>query len=146
VVVVVVNPILQRLQRRHKLLVSYCYPVLSLYNSDILPFGQHMTNMVNNSPALILFQLLRGIIWASLAGLVIQMTTGNWWIKGIIIGLLFGVMATGGLLLPNPYMPAEVRWIHLWETSTSNFLFGFVAGWILRWPKVKHRQDPLTSG
>lgn len=115
-------------------------------NSDILPFGQHMTNMVNHSPVLIFFQLFRGVLWAGLAWLVIQMTEGSWWIKGIIIGLLFGVMATGGLLLPNPYMPAEVRWIHLWETSTSNFLFGFAAGWILRWPKVKHMQDPLTSG
>lgn len=115
-------------------------------NSDIVPFGQHMLGIVTDGPALIFFQLIRGVIWASLAWLVIQMTEGSWWIKGLIIGLLFGVMATGGLLLPNPFMPAEVRWAHLWETSSSNFVFGFIAGWILRWPLLKGLQDKTTSG
>lgn len=128
--------------------IAWQSPAVRLFyqdNSDILPFVQHMTNMVNHSPVLIFFQLFRGVLWAGLAWLVIQMTTGNWWIKGIIIGLLFGVMATGGLLLPNPYMPAEVRWMHLWETSSSNFLFGFIAGWVLRWPRLKAFPDKATS-
>jgi hypothetical protein len=30
------------------------------------------------------------------------------------------------LLLPNPYMPPTVRMVHLLETATSNFLFGWL--------------------
>jgi hypothetical protein len=44
---------------------------------------------------------------------------------------LFAVM-TSQLLLPNPLMPAEVRMAHLLETSTSNFLFGWLVVLILR--------------
>jgi hypothetical protein len=38
------------------------------------------------------------------------------------------------LLLPNPLMPAEVRMVHLVETASSNFLFGWLLVWLLlRW-------------
>ncbi len=128
--------------------IAWQSPAVRLFyqgNSDMLPFSQHLTSMMNDSPGLIFFQLFRGVLWASLAWLVLQMTEESWWIKGLIIGLLFGVMATSGLLLPNPFMPAEVRWVHLWETSSSNFVFGFIAGWVLRWPSVKAFQDKATS-
>jgi hypothetical protein len=35
------------------------------------------------------------------------------------------------LLLPNPYMPHEVRMAHLVETASSNFIFGVFIGWLL---------------
>jgi hypothetical protein len=34
------------------------------------------------------------------------------------------------LLLPNPYMPEAVRMAHLMETASSNFIFGFLVGWL----------------
>jgi hypothetical protein len=42
------------------------------------------------------------------------------------VALLFGVVMTSQLLLPNPLMPPAVRMAHLVETSTSNFLFGWL--------------------
>ena len=51
---------------------------------------------------------------------------------------------TAPLLLPNPLMPEEVRMAHLLETSTSNFLFG----WILVLVLVKFspwRQRAVTT-
>ncbi|MEZ5039572.1 MAG: hypothetical protein R2828_06760 [Saprospiraceae bacterium] len=101
-------------------------------STDILPFGEHMLDLLKHNPTLLLFQLFRGILWGALAWLVMRMTNGNWLLKAVFIGLLFGIMATGGLLLPNPFMPAEVRWAHFWETSTSNCLFGISCGYVLR--------------
>ncbi|HEX5834694.1 MAG TPA: hypothetical protein VFY34_12605, partial [Pyrinomonadaceae bacterium] len=56
---------------------------------------------------------------------------GEWWESGLAVALLFAVM-TSQLLLPNPLMPAEVRMVHLVETATSNFLFGWLVVLILR--------------
>jgi hypothetical protein len=38
------------------------------------------------------------------------------------------------LLLPNPYMPADIRLSHLVETLGSNLIFGFGVGWSLSPP------------
>jgi hypothetical protein len=39
---------------------------------------------------------------------------------------MFGVVFSSQLLIPNEFMPTDVRMAHLLETSTSNFLFGFL--------------------
>ncbi|MBX2872946.1 MAG: hypothetical protein KTR30_12620 [Saprospiraceae bacterium] len=100
-------------------------------STDILPFGTHMLKVVQGEPSLIFFQLFRGVIWAGLAILIAESVGAVWWIKALLTGLIFGVMLAGGLLLPNPFMPSAVRWPHLWETSISNFLFGFLAIYLL---------------
>jgi hypothetical protein len=60
------------------------------------------------------------------------MMKGRWWEAALAVALLFSVVMNTQLLLPNPLMPAEVRMIHLLETATSNFLFGWLAVWLLR--------------
>jgi len=90
-----------------------------------------MLSVVKGEPGLIAFQFFRGVIWAGLAILIAESTSAVWWIKSTLTGLIFGVMLAGGLLLPNPFMPEAVRWAHLWETSTSNFLFGVLAIYML---------------
>ena len=35
------------------------------------------------------------------------------------------------LLLPNPYMSEIVAQTHLVETASSNFIFGWLVGWLL---------------
>jgi hypothetical protein len=47
---------------------------------------------------------------------------------GVALSVLGGVAP---LLLPNPYMPAAVRAVHLWEVGLSNLAFGCLAGWLL---------------
>lgn len=34
------------------------------------------------------------------------------------------------LIIPNPYFPDAVRWVHFAEVVTSNFLFGAIVGWL----------------
>jgi len=37
---------------------------------------------------------------------------------------------SAGLLMPNPYMPYDVRMAHLLETGSSDFLFGMFVVWL----------------
>jgi hypothetical protein len=75
---------------------------------------------------LFLLQVVRALLWTALAVPVIKMMKGAWWHSGLAVALLFGVFMTAPLLLPNTLMPEEVRMAHLLETSTSNFLFGWL--------------------
>ena len=94
-------------------------------------FIVHIANLLRAEPLLFVLQALRALMWTAIAVPVIKMMKGEWWEAGLAVALLFAVM-TSQLLLPNPLMPAEVRMVHLLETSTSNFLFGWLVVLILR--------------
>ena len=85
-----------------------------------------MSSVMRETPLLIPLQAVRAILWAAIAVPVIRMMKGRWWEAGLAVALLFGVVATSLLLLPNSLMPPEVRMAHLLETTTSNFLFGWL--------------------
>ena len=80
---------------------------------------------------IILFEMMRGIIWAALALLVILMMKGNRWETGLAVSLSFSVLMGFLLLLPNPYMPDTIRIAHFVEVFSSNFLFGWIVVWLL---------------
>lgn len=88
-------------------------------------FITHMRNLVRDEPQLFLLQGVRALMWTAIAIPVIKMMKGKWWEAGLAVALLFAMTSTQ-LLIPNPLMPAEVRMAHLWETVTSNFLFGWL--------------------
>jgi hypothetical protein len=90
-----------------------------------------MSSVMRETPWLIPLQAVRAILWAAIAVPVIRMMKGEWWEAGLAVALLFGVVATCLLLLPNPLMPPEVRMVHLLETATSNFLFGWLVVLVL---------------
>ncbi|MCZ6670667.1 MAG: hypothetical protein O6947_06530 [Acidobacteria bacterium] len=79
---------------------------------------------------LIPFQILRGLLWVVVALPVLRMMRGRFWESGLAVGLLFAVLMNAQLLLPNPYMPEGVRWLHLIETAPSNFLLGWCIAWL----------------
>lgn len=94
-------------------------------------FIAHIANLLRDEPLLFLLQAVRALMWTAIAVPVIKMLRGEWWETGLAVALLFAVM-TSLLLLPNPLMPQEVRMVHLLETATSNFLFGWLVVLILR--------------
>ena len=101
--------------------------VRAYYNgSDPGSLLAQMNSVVRNTPMLLPLQAVRAILWTLLAVPVIRMMKGQWWEAGLAVALLFGVVMTCPLLLPNPFMPAEVRMTHLVETASSNFLFGWL--------------------
>lgn len=84
-----------------------------------------MRAVTRDTPLLLPLQVVRALLWAALAVPVIRMMRGQWWEAGLAVALLFaGVNAQ--LLLPNPFMPRDVRMVHLLETASSNFLFGWL--------------------
>jgi hypothetical protein len=94
-------------------------------------FLAQMRSVVRDTPLLLPLQVVRAILWTAIAVPVIRMMKGQWWEAGLAVALLFAVTGSQ-LLLPNPLMPQEVRMVHLLETATSNFLFGWLIVLILR--------------
>jgi hypothetical protein len=94
-------------------------------------FFAHMGTVLRNTSWLIPFQILRAMFWVLLALPVIRMMKGQWQETAVAIGLVFAVVMNAQLLLPNPYMPEAVRFTHLIETASSNFIFGLLVGWLL---------------
>ena len=85
----------------------------------------------NITSGLYFFQIFRGLIWIAIGYLVLISVEGSARKKGIILGLLFSVISSSQLLLPNPIMPEMVRIAHLIETSTSNLIWGFILAYTL---------------
>jgi hypothetical protein len=100
--------------------------------SDPGSFLAQLSTVVRDQPLLLLLQAVRAILWTAIAVPVIRMMKGQWWEAGLVVALLFAVVMSSQLLLPNPLMPPEVRMAHLLETASSNFLFGWLIVLVLR--------------
>ena len=87
--------------------------------------------VLRDTPWLIPFQLLRALLCALLALPVVRLLKGSRRESALAVGALFAVLMNAQLLLPNPYMPAGMLITHLIETASSNFIFGFLVGWLL---------------
>jgi hypothetical protein len=49
----------------------------------------------------------------------------------LVLALVYSIIGGVAPLLPdNPYMPPDIRFYHAIETTTSNFLFGLVVGYL----------------
>ncbi|UCC74796.1 MAG: hypothetical protein JSV86_09685 [Gemmatimonadota bacterium] len=105
-------------------------------SAEIRPFFAHLAGLIDEDPWIFPWQLLRGLLWVGLAVPVILMMKGKRWEASLALGLLFGLLLTTPLIIPNPLMPAPVRLAHFLETSTSTFAYGWLIGWLLRAPDV----------
>lgn len=90
-------------------------------------------------------QIVRGlgyavIVWVLISQLRASRATAAW-VCGLTLSILGGVAP---LILPNPYLPDHVRHAHLIETSVSNFLFGWLAGWVLASIRRESALDEAT--
>ncbi|HKB64329.1 MAG TPA: hypothetical protein VKC61_00645 [Pyrinomonadaceae bacterium] len=103
-------------------------------------FLAQISSVIRETSWLIPLQAVRALLWAALALPVIRMMKGRWWEAGLAVALLFGVVMNTQLLLPNPLMPQEVRMMHLLETATSNFLFGWLIVLVLCWRRRSERE------
>jgi hypothetical protein len=105
--------------------------VLAYYGGkDPGSFLAQISSVLRDTPLLVPLQVLRALLWTAIATVVIRMMKGHWWEAGLAVALLFSVMSAQ-LLIPNPLMPYEVRMVHLLETASSNFLFGWLVVMVL---------------
>ena len=53
------------------------------------------------------------------------------WSGALAVGLAFTLVSgVATLIIPNPFFPDSVRWVHFGEVTSSNFVFGVVVGWV----------------
>ena len=82
--------------------------------------------------AIVPFQVLRGLGFLAVAWAIVRLTDGTRWHVAVRVGVTLSIVGgVAPLLVPNPYMPAFVRYAHMVETGTSNLLFGLFVGWLL---------------
>lgn len=108
-------------------------------SANLLPFLTHFQGLFRSDPFIILFQLLRGALWTTLALLITRMMRAKRWESLLAVALIFaGLLVSGVGLFPNPYMPFQVRMSHFYEILSSMLLFGGIAGWVL-YPRENKR-------
>ena len=82
---------------------------------------------------LIMLQLfVRGPLFVAIGFLIVRMAPATRMEHALAVGIAMSVL--GGvvpLLVPNPFLPDYVRWVHLAEVVCSNLVFGFIVGWLL---------------
>jgi len=112
--------------------VAWKNPEVQAYYGGTDPgsFFAQMSGIWATMPWMFPFQVFRAMLWTAFVLPVIRMHRGRQWEVGMSVALLFAVWSSM-LLLPNPYMPEAVRMTHLVETVSSNFIFGWLVGWLL---------------
>ena len=92
-------------------------------------FDEYYRDLV--APAWLLpFQVVRGAVWIVALLPVVRMMRGRWWEAGLACALLSSILTAGALLMPNPFMPDQMRFAHFFELLSSNFVFGWAIAFI----------------
>jgi len=98
----------------------------------IKPFFSHFWDLFRTDPIILPFQVLRGVLWTTLAIAIVWMMKAKRWEASLAVALTFAVLLSLPLgLFPNPYMPPMVARSHFLEVSSSMLLFGGIAGWVM---------------
>jgi len=110
--------------------IAWRNPAVAAYygGSDPGSFWAQIQSVWADNPGLFGAQAVRGLLWTLIALLVIRTMRQTRGEMMLALGLLFAVVMNAGLLLPNPYMPPDVRMTHLLETASSNLLYGALLG------------------
>ncbi|HUP24151.1 MAG TPA: hypothetical protein VNB06_14565 [Thermoanaerobaculia bacterium] len=115
---------------------------LALYfaaGTIIFPFVQPFYEGIGLPPLEVIVPLqlfVRGPLHVAICVLVVAMTGGTRAQRALLAGVVMaGLGGAIPLLVPNPYFPDAVRWVHFAEVVTSNFVFGTITGWVFasRW-------------
>ncbi len=97
--------------------------------SEMAPYTVQLASIFGDG--LYFLQLVRGSIWIAVTVPVAMMIGGSK-SRFLLIGVLSSLLPSSLLLIPNPYMPADIAMTHLVETATSNFLWGMAIVWATR--------------
>jgi hypothetical protein len=87
-------------------------------------YAAKMKDLASINAWLPILQFFRGLAWTGLIVLGVRVLNRPLRESGLLVGLLFGVFHSAGLLLPSAAMPAEMRLSHLPEIILSLVMFG----------------------
>ncbi len=106
--------------------------VLEFYQgTDPGSFFAQMRYVATSTPGLIPFQAFRALLWAAFALPVIRMLRHRPWVGALLTGLFLSIPMNIPHIVPNQYMPADVRLVHFIETASSTFIFGILMFFLL---------------
>jgi len=94
-------------------------------------FFKQLAWVWSTTPWMYFFQAFRGLIYFFIALPVVWMLKREPWEVGLAVALLFSVVGSALLILPNPLMGEAVSRVHLVETLVANSVFGWYTGWLL---------------
>ena len=86
----------------------------------------YSTQIVPSTATIVGLQLLfRGPVFVVICWLLARMIGLSGWKGALSVGLAFTILSgVAPLIMPNPYFPDTVRWVHFGEVVSSNFIFG----------------------
>ena len=87
-------------------------------------FLAQMQYVFTETPGLPVLQVFRSLLWIAFTLPVIRMLQKPEWYGAILTGLFVSLPMNIPHIIPNPYMPADVRLVHFAETASSNFILG----------------------
>jgi hypothetical protein len=87
-------------------------------------FIAQLVNVAKETPGLYGLQAFRSLLWLVIALPVISMLRHKNWSGALLTGLFVSLPMNIPHIIPNPYMPADVRAVHFTETVISTFIFG----------------------
>ena len=91
---------------------------------------------------ILLMQVARGLAFTGVIALLVRRLSGSRSTVAVLAGLTLAILGgVAPLIVPNPFMPIEIRIPHLFETSISNFLYGWLAAFLLAAPAGRTRMQ-----
>jgi hypothetical protein len=88
----------------------------------------------------------RGPVFVLICLLLLRMFRLNGWIGAFSLGLAFTLLSgVATLVLPNPVFPDSVRFAHLCEVTSSNFVFGCLVALVWGRPAAAGVKAKLTA-
>jgi hypothetical protein len=114
--------------------VAWKNPAILAYYQGTDPgsFFAQLANVARETPGLYGLQAFRSLLWLVIALPVISMLRHKKWSGALLTGLFVSLPMNIPHIIPNPYMPADVRAVHFTETVISTFIFGVLLFWLFR--------------
>jgi hypothetical protein len=93
-------------------------------------FFAQMHYVFSETPTLPALQAFRALLWVVFLLPVVAVLKHLGWGGALLTGLFASLPMNIPHIIPNPYMPTDVRMIHFIETASSTFLFGVLVFWL----------------
>ena len=112
--------------------VAWKHPAILAYYQGTDPgsFITQLAHVARETPGLYGLQAFRSLLWLVIAFPVISMLRHKEWAGALLTGLFVSLPMNIPHIIPNPYMPADVRTVHFTETVISTFIFGVLLFWL----------------
>lgn len=113
--------------------VAWQNPELRRYygQTELHSFFATLGGIWSHSPWMFPYHAFRGLLFMAFVLPVIRMMKGARWETSLAVALAFSLLGGAQLLLPNPFMPESIARSHFVEVTSSNFVFGWMVGWLL---------------